>query len=155
MSPSLTLTLLFFALVSALFAQSPRLYSSDGKNTFLGNLNANPHDPDSVANAYGRYGSRSSPTSINNPYSPYGSPHSPHSARNPYSLSAPRIVAPSGLYLGRYSANPHAPDSIANPYGRFGSRSSPTSINNPYSRYGSAHSPDSARNPRGRGALRP
>jgi hypothetical protein len=155
MPRSLTLTLLFFAFVYSVFAQSPRLYSSDGKNTFLGNLNANPHDPDSIANPYGRYGSRSSPTSINNPYSRYGSPHSPVSARNPYSLSAPRILAPNGQFLGRYSANPHAPDSTANPYGRFGSRSSPTSINNPYSRYGSTHSPDSARNPRGRGAPRP
>ncbi|MBE7543376.1 MAG: hypothetical protein M9913_18690 [Bryobacteraceae bacterium] len=155
MSRPLALCLFVLVFACSVFAQSPRLYSSDGKNTFLGNLNANPHDPDSIANPYGRYGSRSSPTSINNPYSPYGSPHSPHSARNRYSSSAPRIVAPSGLYLGRYSANRHAPDSIANPYGRYGSRSSPTSINNPYSRYGSTHSPDSARNPRGRGAPRP
>lgn len=61
---------------------SPRLYGSDG--TFLGNLNNNRYDPDSVSNPYGQYGSRYSPNSINNPYGMYGSPYSPYSARNPY-----------------------------------------------------------------------
>jgi len=32
----------------------PRLYSADGK--YLGNLNDNPYDPNSVSNPYGRYG---------------------------------------------------------------------------------------------------
>lgn len=63
-------------------AQSPKLYSSDGH--FLGNLNSNPYDPDSVSNPYGRYGSPYSADSINNPYGEYGSPYSPRSARNPY-----------------------------------------------------------------------
>lgn len=43
-----------------------KLYDSDGN--FRGNLNDNPYDPDSVANPYGRYGSRYSVDSINNPY---------------------------------------------------------------------------------------
>jgi hypothetical protein len=63
-------------------SDSPKIYSSDGK--FLGNLNANPYDPDSVANPYGQYGSRYSPDSINNPYGEYGSRYSPSGARNPY-----------------------------------------------------------------------
>jgi hypothetical protein len=63
-------------------SSSPGIYSSDGK--FLGNLNANRYDPDSVANPYGRYGSRYSPDSINNPYGEYGSRYSPQGARNPY-----------------------------------------------------------------------
>ena len=33
------------------FAQSPRLYAPDG--TFLGNLNSNKFDPDSVSNPFG------------------------------------------------------------------------------------------------------
>ena len=63
-------------------AQSPRLYAPDG--TYLGTLNANRFDPDSVSNPYGQYGSRYSPNSINNPYGQYGSPYSPNSASNPY-----------------------------------------------------------------------
>ena len=61
---------------------SPGIYSSDGK--FLGNLNSNRYDPDSVANPYGRYGSPYSPDSINNPYGKYGSRYSPEGVRNPY-----------------------------------------------------------------------
>jgi hypothetical protein len=61
---------------------SPQIYSQEGK--YLGNLNSNPYDPNSVSNPYGRYGSQYSPDSINNPYGRYGSPYSPESANNPY-----------------------------------------------------------------------
>ena len=65
------------------------IYSADG--VFLGRLNANSHDPMSVANPYGPYGSTYSPTSTTNPYSPYGSLWAPLSARNPYTLTPPRV----------------------------------------------------------------
>jgi hypothetical protein len=71
--------------------QAPRLVGHDG--TYLGELSANPYDPDSVSNPYGRYGSRYSPTSINNPYGKYGSPYSPLSPNNPYTTTAPSIIA--------------------------------------------------------------
>ena len=51
---------------------------------YLGNYNANKYDPNSVANPYGRYGSRYNPESINNEYGVYGSPYSPYSINNPY-----------------------------------------------------------------------
>ena len=76
-------------------AQSPQLYSPDG--TYLGNLNNNQYDPNSVANPYGRYGSSHSPNSINNPYGRYGSPYSPYSARNPYATNPPYAQAPNSL----------------------------------------------------------
>lgn len=66
-----------------------RIVGADG--TYLGRLNANRYDPESVANPYGAYGSKYSPTSINNPYSEYGSRYSNTSARNPYA-SAPPVV---------------------------------------------------------------
>lgn len=61
---------------------SPKIYSSDGK--FLGNLNANRFDPDSVANPFGRYGNPYSPDSVNNQFGRYGNPYSPEGIRNPY-----------------------------------------------------------------------
>ncbi|MBU2574060.1 MAG: hypothetical protein KKH28_08305 [Elusimicrobia bacterium] len=61
---------------------------------YLGNLNSNKYDPDSVSNPYGRYGSTYSPDSINNPYGQYGNTFSPNSVTNPYATSAPIIVAP-------------------------------------------------------------
>ena len=60
---------------------SPQIYAPDGQ--FLGNLNNNRYDPNSVANPYGQYGSRYSPNSINNPYGPYGNRFSPQYS-NPY-----------------------------------------------------------------------
>ena len=85
--------------------------------TYLGRLSANPYDPDSVANPYGRYGSPNtgalsardrsrmrdpqgdmsasegvnSSTSVNNPYSTYGSPYSSQSPNNPYATQAPLL----------------------------------------------------------------
>jgi hypothetical protein len=63
-------------------SNSPQIYAPNGQ--YLGNLNSNRYDPNSVANPYGQYGSRYSPNSINNPYGQYGSPYSPNSVRNPY-----------------------------------------------------------------------
>jgi hypothetical protein len=81
-----------------------RIYGADGQ--YLGRLNANRYDPESVANPYGRYGSPYSPTSINNPYSKYGSRYSPRSATNPYATTPPVVIY----------GQPAAPRRTANPY---------------------------------------
>jgi len=60
---------------------SPKMYDSQGG--YHGNLNANPYDPNSVVNPYGRYGSPYSSDSINNPYGA-GSPYRQDSPTNPY-----------------------------------------------------------------------
>ena len=85
-------------LAAPAFAESPYLVAPDGK--YLGNLNANSYDPNSVSNPYGRYGSPYSPDSINNPYGQYGSPYSPNSVNNPYATGAdtPRVIAPRPGY---------------------------------------------------------
>lgn len=75
---------------------SPEIYAPDG--TYLGELNGNQYDPNSVADPYGQYGSPYAPNSINDPYGKYGSPYSPDSATNPYTvtLPAPPVVLPMG-----------------------------------------------------------
>jgi hypothetical protein len=72
------------------FGGGPKIISPDGQ--YLGRLNANRFDPDSVANPYGRYGSRFSPDSINNPFGRWGSPYSPDGVRNPYTIGGPFLV---------------------------------------------------------------
>lgn len=67
-----------------------RIYAADG--TYLGRLNSNRYDTESVSNPYGIYGSKYSSTSINNPYSTYGSPYSSQSATNPYTTTPPRVI---------------------------------------------------------------
>jgi len=74
-------------------SNSPQLRGEDG--TYLGRVNKNRYDPDSISNPYGRYGSKYSPDSVNNPYGKYGSPYSPYSATNPYATEAPKIYAPT------------------------------------------------------------
>jgi len=68
------------------------LVSPDG--TYLGNLNNNQFDPNSVANPFGKYGSKFSPNSINNQFGTYGSQFSNKSPNNPFATQAPFIVAP-------------------------------------------------------------
>lgn len=90
-----TILALTLALASTVaLAQSPQLYSQDGK--YLGNLSNNQLDPNSTSNQFGRYGSQFSPDSINNQFGKYGSQFSNESANNPFATQAPRIVAPGG-----------------------------------------------------------
>lgn len=62
-------------------ANSPKIYAPDG--TYLGNLNSNKFDPNSISNEFGRYGSKFSPDSVNNEFGRYGNPYSPQYS-NPY-----------------------------------------------------------------------
>ncbi len=72
-------------------ADSPYLVDpSTGK--YLGTLNSNQYDPNSVANPYGKFGSPYSPDSVNNPYSKWGSPYSNSSPNNPYATKSPIII---------------------------------------------------------------
>jgi hypothetical protein len=61
----------------------------------LGELSANPFNPDSTSNPYGA-GSPFKPDSINNPFSPYGSPFSNQSATNPFATDAPMLYDQRG-----------------------------------------------------------
>jgi len=78
----INLIVAFMIMVGTAFADGPRIYSADGK--YLGTMNANQYDPESVSNPYGQYGNPYSADSINNPYGRYGSPYSPDSVNNPY-----------------------------------------------------------------------
>lgn len=83
---------------SAALAQNGLILVDPSSGKYLGNLNSNRYDPNSVSNPYGRYGSQYSTDSINNPYSQYGSPYSNNSARNPYATQAPIVVQPYGSH---------------------------------------------------------
>jgi len=67
-----------------------RIYAQDG--TYLGRLNSNPYDAESVANPYGQYGSPYSSESVNSPYGRYGSSYSDLSPTNPYSSTPPVVI---------------------------------------------------------------
>lgn len=131
---------------------SPQVRSVDGE--YLGNLNKNKYDPNSVANPYGKYGSTYSPTSVNNSYGKYGSQYGTEGAHNSYGgTNSPVVVSPDGTYLGRLNSNKYDPESVSNSNGRYGSKYSPTSINNSYGKYGSQYSQNSANNSYGASQL--
>ena len=83
----------------------------------IGELSANPFNPESTANPFGA-GSPFKPDGINNPLSPYGSPFSNQSATNPLATDPPRLYDQQGNYRGKLSANPYDPDLTSNPYAR-------------------------------------
>jgi hypothetical protein len=68
----------------------PAIVGRDGQ--YLGQLNGNRFDPNSVANPYGTYGSPYAPNSINNPYGTYGSRYAPLSPTNPYATTPPLLI---------------------------------------------------------------
>ena len=85
-------TLALALILTSTLAQADSPYLMDSQTgKYLGNLNNNPYDPDSVSNPYGNYGSPYSSDSINNPYGNYGSPYSNDSPNNPYGTNAPSI----------------------------------------------------------------
>ena len=58
---------------------------------FLGKINDNIYDNDSLLNKYGPYGSQYSPTSIFSKYSEYGSQYGQYSLNNPYCSVPPKL----------------------------------------------------------------
>lgn len=71
---------------------------------FLGNVNRNRFDTDSLVNPYGSYGSRYSSESIFNKYSQFGSPYGSESPYNRFS-SAPPMFVKDGHTLGYLTVN--------------------------------------------------
>src|SRR5688572_14696799 len=70
-----------YSATNPLATDPPRLYDQEGN--YRGKLSANPYDPDSTSNQFGRYGSPFSPDSLNNQFG-VGSPYRFDSPNNPY-----------------------------------------------------------------------
>jgi hypothetical protein len=69
--------------------RGPKIIAPDG--TYLGRLNLNSSDPESVANPSSPYGSPRAPNSINNLFGRYGSRFSPDGIRNPDTTGGPML----------------------------------------------------------------
>lgn len=82
------------------------LYSAENTPVFLGRLNTNIYDSESIANKYGEYGNTYSQTSIFNSYSKYGNPYNQYSAFNQYATDPPYIVDSNNNIVGRLTTNP-------------------------------------------------
>jgi len=100
--------LLFYSLISlyAISLSELRIIASDG--TFLGTLNENEYDTNSIYNKYGKYGSHYNTTCIFNKYSNYGSDYSDKSPFNQYANNAPGLFDRQGNFYGTLSINRYA-----------------------------------------------
>ena len=84
-------------------AQAPQIWGYDPAtgtySQYLGNLNRNPYDPNSIYNPYGK-GNPYDPNSVNNPFGLYGNPYSPYSTKNPFTngLTPPQVENPMPWY---------------------------------------------------------
>ncbi|MFZ2956976.1 MAG: Ig-like domain-containing protein [Candidatus Ozemobacteraceae bacterium] len=70
---------------------SLKLYSDDGKNTFLGELSTNTFSSNGIFNTFGNYGSRFSQTSIWITFGSYGGKYESYSAFYPSSTHPPIV----------------------------------------------------------------
>lgn len=81
---------LFISLTFDAFSETTIVDGRIGK--YLGNINNNQFDPNSVSNQFGRYGSKFSQDSINNQFGQYGSKFSNDSPHNSFGNNAPIII---------------------------------------------------------------
>ncbi len=88
------------------------LLAADG--AFLGTLNPNEFDQNSIFNEYGPYGSKFSPNSIFNQFGVYGSQFSQLSPYNPYTSTPPTLYV-SGQRVAHVSANQFLSGDVIHP----------------------------------------
>ncbi len=81
---------------------SAYIEAEDG--TFLGKLNPNEFDSDSIFNEFGSYGSEFSPTSIFNDFSTYGGEYASQSPFNEYTSTPPKVFL-NGNFAGYLTVN--------------------------------------------------
>ncbi len=80
--------------------------------TYLGCLNCNLYDSNSIWDSYGDYGSAYSDKSIWSTYGTYGSKYSDKSPWNRYSSDAPVVVDRNGNFYGKFTCNRYESDRL-------------------------------------------
>lgn len=96
---------LSLALVFKSYSQDLHIYGGQNHDVYLGCLNCNAYDSNSIWNSYGTYGSKYNSTSIWNKYGTYGSEYNSLSPWNRYSSTPPVIVDKSGKFYGYFTRN--------------------------------------------------
>lgn len=81
------------------------LYGGKEGKTYLGCLNCDKFDGDSVWNNYGKYGSKYNGECIWNDYGRYGGKYGEFSPFNYGSLNPPKIVNDKGDFIGYFTSN--------------------------------------------------
>lgn len=101
----ISLLSLLFLSINAFAAPAYLLFGGDNHDKFLGCLNCNQFDPNSIWNEFGTYGSEFSSDSIWDEFGTYGSEFSSYSPWDEFSNSGPVIVDSQGNYYGKFTIN--------------------------------------------------
>ena len=104
-----TAAVLFVVCIVSVFAVSfseLRIVAANG--TFLGTMNENAYDTNSIYNTYGTFGSKYASNSIFNQYGNYGSDYSDMSPFNQYASNPPGLYDRQGNFYGTLSINRYA-----------------------------------------------
>ena len=100
-------------------AQNLHLYAGPSHKTYLGCLNCNSYDSNSIWNEYGMYGSQYNSNSIWNEYGQYGGAYSLYSPFNEYTQTPPIIVDKNGNSYGYLTANKYKLNRANNDFTNF------------------------------------
>lgn len=97
--------LLFTVFSISCFSQTLHIYGGQNHEEYLGCLNCNNYDKNSIWNEYGTYGSSYNSNSIWNEYGTYGSEYNANSPWNSYGSNPPVIVDKDGGFYGYFTVN--------------------------------------------------
>jgi hypothetical protein len=86
-------------------AQTLHIYGGQSHDVYLGCLNCNNFDKNSIWNEYGKYGSSYNSNSIWNEYGKFGNEYNAYSPWNSYSSTPPVIVDLNGNFYGYFTVN--------------------------------------------------
>jgi hypothetical protein len=86
-------------------AQTLQIYGGTNHDEYLGCLNCNKFDSNSIWNEYGSFGSKYNSNSIWNAYGTYGSKYNSNSPWNSFSNNPPVIVDKEGNFYGYFTMN--------------------------------------------------
>lgn len=102
---SLLIIIFILTITHCITCQTLHIYGGENNNVYLGCLNCNKYDRNSIWNAYGTYGSKYNSLSIWNAYGTYGSKFNSYSPWNTYSNMSPKIVDNQGAFYGYLTIN--------------------------------------------------
>ncbi|RXM39395.1 hypothetical protein BOQ62_12025 [Chryseobacterium sp. CH21] len=101
---------LSFLLCCIFHAQTLHLYGGADQNQYLGCLNCDNFDKNSIWNKFSDYGNVFSSKSIWNTYGNYGGTYSAYSPWNAYASYPPAILDQDGNFFGFLTLNPYKSD---------------------------------------------
>lgn len=101
----LLLSFLLLASIPTFSQKTLHIYGGADHDVYLGCINCDSYNSNSIWNAYGTYGSKYNAKSIWNAYGNYGSEYSSTSPFNSYASNPPVIVDKEGGFYGYFTVN--------------------------------------------------